>query len=108
MLWFVKERENHCDIELLIGVYASEHDAQLVIERVRDRPGFAIFPKDFKSTATKLGELVGRTATSKLANHRPSRSTDWARRRSFVARGAPLDDGQKRFRRQDCRARRED
>jgi len=69
VLWFVKERENHCDIELLIGVYASEHDAQLVIERVRDRPGFAIFPKDFKSTATKLGELVGRTATSKLANH---------------------------------------
>jgi hypothetical protein len=69
LLWFVKERENRSDVGLLIGVYSSEHDAQLAIERVRDKPGFAIFPKDFKSTATKLGKLVGRTATSKLANH---------------------------------------
>ena len=44
LLWFVKERENRSDIGLLIGVYASEHDAP-------------------------LGKLVGRTATSKLANH---------------------------------------
>jgi hypothetical protein len=41
LLWFVKERENRSDIGLLIGVYASEHEAHLAIERVRDKPGFA-------------------------------------------------------------------
>ena len=71
MLWFVKERENRSDIELLIGVYASEHDAP-------------------------LGELVGRTATSKLANHGSFRGRRLGKK-DILRRFAPLDDGQKRF-----------
>jgi hypothetical protein len=58
LLWFVKEREDQCDIELLIGVCTSEHDAHLEIERLKNKPGFVNFPEGFQIHRYQ----VGRTA----------------------------------------------
>ena len=46
LLWFAKEMpEEKDDIELLIGVYSSNDGARAAIERIKDKPGFADFPK---------------------------------------------------------------
>jgi hypothetical protein len=55
LLWFVKEREDDCDIELLIGVYTSEHDAHLAIERLKNKPGFVSFPQGFQIHRAEVG-----------------------------------------------------
>ena len=42
LLWFVKEMpDGQEDIELLIGVYASEEEARAAIDRVKNKRGFA-------------------------------------------------------------------
>ena len=56
LLWFVKEREDQCDTELLIGVYATEADAQLVIERLKNKPGFVNFPQGFQIHRAEVGQ----------------------------------------------------
>lgn len=48
LLWFVRERQEGEDTELLIGVYGTEQDARGAIERLRDKPGFAEFPQGFE------------------------------------------------------------
>jgi hypothetical protein len=49
LLWFVQERpEGEEDIELLIGVYASETEAKAAIERVKGERGFADFQQGFQ------------------------------------------------------------
>jgi len=55
LLWFVKERpEGEEDIELLIGVYSSQAEAQIAIERVKEKPGFAEFQEGFQICPYKL------------------------------------------------------
>jgi hypothetical protein len=48
LLWFVQEREEHEDTELLIGAYSSEAEAKAAIQRLKDKPGFAKFPQGFQ------------------------------------------------------------
>jgi hypothetical protein len=49
LLWFVKEMpEGIDDAELLVGVYSSEAEARVAIERVKGQPGFAEFPQGFQ------------------------------------------------------------
>ena len=47
-LWHVQELDGDANDEKLIGVYRSEADAKAAIERVRDKPGFAILPDGFQ------------------------------------------------------------
>ena len=56
LLWFEQERETGEDIELLIGVYASETDARAAIELVKDQPGFREYPEGLQIHERQLGE----------------------------------------------------
>ncbi len=47
LLWFVQERSAGEDTELLIGVYRTEENAKLAIERVKEQPGFRDYPQGF-------------------------------------------------------------
>ena len=40
LLWFVRERLQGPDTELLIGAYATEPDARAAITRLSNKPGF--------------------------------------------------------------------
>ena len=55
MLWFVQEQNECEDIELLIGVYATEAEAKDAIERRKDKPGFVDFPEGFQIHRRQLG-----------------------------------------------------
>ena len=55
MLWFAQERDGQKDIEMLIGVYATEAEAKQAIKRLRDKPGFIDFPDGFQVHARELG-----------------------------------------------------
>ncbi len=55
LLWFVQQRDEGEDTELLIGVYRSEDDAKTVIKRLADQPGFRDAPKGFKAYEYVLG-----------------------------------------------------
>ena len=49
LLWFVKEMpDGQEDIELLIGVYASEDEARAAIHRVKNERGFAEYQDGFQ------------------------------------------------------------
>ncbi len=48
LLWFVRERTEGEDTELLIGVYSTEQDAKAAIERLKDKPGFVRHPHGFQ------------------------------------------------------------
>jgi hypothetical protein len=52
----VREWEDGDDTELLIGVYATEGDANSAIERLRSQPGFADFPQGFKAEPYELNQ----------------------------------------------------
>jgi hypothetical protein len=54
LLWFVQERDDCEDCELLIGVYSSEPEAKAAIERVKGQRGFASFPEGFQIHAYQL------------------------------------------------------
>ena len=56
LLWFVQEREQEDDTELLIGVYASGQDANAAIERLKNKPGFADFPGGFQISPYEVNE----------------------------------------------------
>jgi hypothetical protein len=56
LLWFVQERKDDCDIELLIGIYATETDAQRVIERLKSKPGFVNFPQGLEIHRAVIGQ----------------------------------------------------
>jgi hypothetical protein len=55
MLWFVQEQDTAADIELLIGVYATETEARKAIERRKDQPGFVDHPDGFQIHERMLG-----------------------------------------------------
>jgi homoserine kinase type II len=49
LLWFVKEMPTGVeDIELLIGVYSSNEEANAAIARVKDEKGFSDFQEGFQ------------------------------------------------------------
>jgi len=49
LVWFTKEMpEGEDDIELLIGVYSSDHEARAAIERMKIKQGFADWPQGFE------------------------------------------------------------
>jgi homoserine kinase type II len=54
LLWFVPEDESD-DNGLLIGVYDSEPAARAAIERVKNKPGFAEYPRGFQIHPRELG-----------------------------------------------------
>jgi len=56
LLWFVRERKECEDTELLIGVYESEQLAQTAIERLRGQPGFAEYPQGFQICSYELNK----------------------------------------------------
>ena len=56
LLWFVSERDDGADTELLIGVYESEKAAAQAIARLRNKPGFAGHPEGFQIHSRKLGQ----------------------------------------------------
>jgi hypothetical protein len=53
LLWFVQERSEGEADELLIGVYATETEAEAAIKRLKDKPGFV--QEGFKVHAYELG-----------------------------------------------------
>jgi len=56
LLWYVREREQEEDIELLIGVYESVQDANAAIERLRIKAGFADFPQGFEIATYEINK----------------------------------------------------
>jgi hypothetical protein len=56
LLWFVRERTEGEDIELLIGVYDTEEAALAAIERLKDKPGFVDFPCGFQVHSREVGQ----------------------------------------------------
>jgi len=56
LLWFVQERGQRPDIELLIGVYATESDARAAKVRLCDKPGFVDYTAGFQIEAYELGQ----------------------------------------------------
>lgn len=54
-LWFVRERKEAEDIELLIGMYETEAEAKGAIDRLAGKPGFVDFPSGFQVHAYQLG-----------------------------------------------------
>ena len=58
ILWFVHQwkDEDREDDELLIGVYATEADAQAAIERLKDKRGFSSMPEGFLISKYKLNQ----------------------------------------------------
>ncbi len=56
LLWFVQERNEHEDLELLIGVYEGEAAALAAVDRLRDKPGFVDFPEGFQIHSRELGQ----------------------------------------------------
>ena len=52
LLWYVTDAED----ELFIGAYRSETDAAAAIERLRDKPGFAIAPDRFQICPYELNK----------------------------------------------------
>ena len=54
-LWFVRERKESEDIELLIGMYESEAEAKAAIDRLAGKPGFVDFPNGFQVHTYELG-----------------------------------------------------
>ncbi len=56
LLWFVQEREEREDTELLIGVYRTEEDAKATIERLKGKLGFVDFPQGFMSEWYELNK----------------------------------------------------
>jgi homoserine kinase type II len=57
VLWFVQEQNEHPDIELLVGVFSSQTEAQRVIELLKNKSGFADFPDGFRIEAYELNKF---------------------------------------------------
>jgi len=58
-LWFVRERKESEDIELLIGMYETEAEAKAAIDRLAGKPGFVDFQTVSRFIPTNSVETVG-------------------------------------------------
>jgi hypothetical protein len=56
LLWYVRERDEGEDTELLIGVYRSKEDATAAIERLKGQPGFVAHPEGFEIHDYEVGK----------------------------------------------------
>ncbi len=56
LLWFVRERDDREDCELLIGVYSSEPEAKAAIERMKGKRSFADLPDGLQIHAYQLDQ----------------------------------------------------
>lgn len=56
LLWFVRERDEGEDTELLIGVYETEGAAKAAVDRLRRKPGFVDLPEGFQIHTRELGQ----------------------------------------------------
>jgi homoserine kinase type II len=57
LLWFVQEQSNSADVQLLIGVFLSELEAEDAINQLKDKPGFNKYQEGFQIHSRKLGEI---------------------------------------------------
>jgi hypothetical protein len=48
LLWYVRAPNTPEENELLIGAYSTEEEANLAIQRLKDRPGFVNEPSGFQ------------------------------------------------------------
>lgn len=55
LLWFVRQREEQDENDLLIGVYESETDAQSAVQRLSSKPGFVADPEGFQIHPRQVG-----------------------------------------------------
>jgi hypothetical protein len=58
LLWFVQEREEGEDTELLLGAYRTKESAGAAIEIVKDQPGFREYPKGFQVHEYELDKIA--------------------------------------------------
>jgi len=56
LLWYTREWDEGEDTELLIGVYETEADAKEAIGRLRDKPGFIVYPEGFMIVPYEMGK----------------------------------------------------
>lgn len=56
LLWFVSDANHKGEDELLIGVYESESNAKLAIERLSSMPGFVDHPEGFQIHSRELNK----------------------------------------------------
>jgi hypothetical protein len=56
LLWYTREWDEGEDTELLIGVYETEADAKEAIRRLRDKPGFIVYPEGFMIVPYEMGK----------------------------------------------------
>ena len=56
LLWFHTEDDEDEENALLIGVYESERDAKLAVDRLKDKPGFIDYPQGFRIHSRRLGQ----------------------------------------------------
>ncbi|HEX3942408.1 MAG TPA: hypothetical protein VHX11_13060 [Acidobacteriaceae bacterium] len=57
LLWFVQEHQGEPDTELLIGVFASETEAERAIEQLKSKPGFCVYPDGFRIHSQQIGQI---------------------------------------------------
>jgi homoserine kinase type II len=58
LLWFVQEREQGEDTELLIGAFRTEDSAKDVIEQLKSQPGFRDYPEGFQVHPYELDKIA--------------------------------------------------
>jgi hypothetical protein len=56
LLWFVQERDQKEDTELLIGVYESKEAAKEAVTRLSNKRGFRDHPEGFQIHSRKIGQ----------------------------------------------------
>jgi hypothetical protein len=54
LLWYVRAPDTADEDELLIGVYSTEEEARIAIERLKDKPGFVDAPNGFQIHLYKI------------------------------------------------------
>jgi hypothetical protein len=56
MLWFTRDRDEDPEIEIIVGMYETEADAQAAMRLRVDKPGFRDFPDGFHIDSWTLGQ----------------------------------------------------
>jgi len=59
ILWYTREWKDGENAELLIGVYRTDADAKVAIERLKRQPGFIEYPHGFLVVPYELGRTTG-------------------------------------------------
>lgn len=54
-LYFTREYDHRQDTELSIGIYSSREEAEAIVERLQNKPGFNEYPEGFAIHETRVG-----------------------------------------------------